>query len=328
MVGFSIIMPTRNRPASFGRAIESVREQSWPDFEIVVVDDGSSAEHLDAYRAIAEGTEKGRVRWFSLVARPNGHGQSYAVNFGAAQAAGAYLCFLDDDDWWTDSEHLKRAHGVIEASEGRVDLYLGNQAAFLHGKQKPGPIWIEDLVSIAERGGNRADRNGAYAVGIDELMASQGFCHMNALIVRRGLYEQVGGMDETIRWECDRDLYLRLIDSAMVVKYVPATVSRHNIPDPAKASNMTTMLSELERRLFQVRVLDRAALFARRGEIRAHGRRHKAYALKKIAEHLDRMGRHREAAFYAREALGAGPTAKWAGYAAWLAARAFGKSSR
>jgi hypothetical protein len=64
-------------------------------------------------------------------------------------------------------------------------------------------------------------------------------------------------------------------------------------------------------------VLDRAALFASHEAIRAHGRRHKAFALKKIAETLAGEGRQAEAAYYAREALGAGPTFKWAAYTLW-----------
>ena len=201
-----------------------------------------------------------------------------------------------------------------------------NQAAFFHGEVRPGPIWIEDLSEILTGTGNRPDDNGAHAVGVAELLQSSGFCHLNTLIVRRALYQEIGGMDETIRWECDRDLYLRLIDRAASIKYAPVTVSRHNIPDPAKTANMTTVLSELEKRLFQLRVLDRAALFAHHPAIRAHGRRHKAYALKKIAELLAAAGRPAVAASFAREALGAGPTLKWAGYTAWLTLRSLGRS--
>jgi hypothetical protein len=64
-------------------------------------------------------------------------------------------------------------------------------------------------------------------------------------------------------------------------------------------------------------LLDRAILFSQHAAIRAYGRRHKAYTLKRIAESLAGAGRHAEAAFYAREALGAGPTTKWAAYTAW-----------
>ncbi len=323
---FSVVIATRNRPALFREALGSVLAQSDPEIEIIVVNDGSAPEYQPAYAAILDAAGVRRVRSFALVSRPNGHGQSYALNFGAAEASAPYLSFLDDDDCWTDPGHLARAQAVIADQSGPVDLYLTNQAAFLHGAQRPGPIWIEDLSAILTRTDNRPDRNGAHTVGVGDLLRSSGFCHLNTLIVRRALFQEIGGMDETIRWECDRDLYLRLIDRAAAIKYAGVTVSRHNIPDPAKTANMTTALSELEKRLFQLRVLDRAALFARHPAIRAHGRRHKAYALKKIAESLATSGRLADAATYAREALGAGPTVKWAGYTAWLALRSLGKA--
>lgn len=322
---FSVIMPTRDRPALFAQAFASVLAQSCRDFEVIVVNDGSAPEHQRAYDAILRDNAAAgdvRVQTFSLIARPGGHGQSYAINIGAAAARGRYLCSLDDDDSWTDMDHLARVQKLIEAADGAPDLVMANQAAFRNGAPRPGPIWIEDLAGILAQHGHAPDELGAYSVTVDELLESHGFCHLNTLIVRRALYQEIGGMDETIRWECDRDLYLRLIDRAQLIRYLPVIVARHNIPDPAARSSMTTGLSDVERRLFQVRVLDRAALFARHRGIRAHGRRNKGYALKRIAGLLAASGRREQALWYALEALGAGPTIKWAGYTAWLWFRA------
>jgi hypothetical protein len=156
-------------------------------------------------------------------------------------------------------------------------------------------------------------------------MAAQGFCHSNTLTVRRALYEAVGGMDESIRWELDRDIYLRLIDRAAEMRYLPDIVSRHNVPDPEAATSITTRLSTIERWLQQLQVLDKAALFAGHADIRQHGLRHKGYALKSIAEELAATGRPALALCYAREALGLQPTVKWAGFTALLALRALGQ---
>jgi hypothetical protein len=203
---------------------------------------------------------------------------------------------------------------------------MTNQAAFLSDERRPGPIWIEDLPPVLARRGNRPDQQGAYRVTVDELLQSGGFCHLNTLIVRRTLYDTIGGMEEAIRWEEDRDLYLRLIDRAIVIKYAPFTVARHNIPDPAGSGSMTTALSDFQRHLFRLMVFDRALHLASHPSIRAHAHRHKAYTLKRISEALDTAGRPIEAALYAREALGTGPTAKWTAYTAWLTLRATVKS--
>jgi glycosyltransferase involved in cell wall biosynthesis len=314
---FSVVVATRNRPALFRQALQSVLDQSCRDSEIIVVNDGSAGEHQPAYDSIMGEVDSARVRCFALMPRPQGHGGSFARNFGATKATAPYLCYLDDDDIWTDQNHLTRAQVVIAEAGNSVDIYMTHQAAFLYDKQLPGPIWIEDLPPILTKLGNQPDRHGTHTVAVEDLLRSQGFCHLNTLIVRRALYEEIGGLDEKIGWEEDRDLYLRLIDRAAVMKYAPITVARHNVPDSTKGATISTAHSDFERRLFQLRLLDRAIFFSRHPAIRAYGRRYKAYTLKRIAESFATVGRHTEAEFYAREALGTGPTAKWAGYTVW-----------
>jgi hypothetical protein len=135
-------------------------------------------------------------------------------------------------------------------------------------------------------------------------------------------------MDEAIRWECDRDLFLRLVDRAGTMLHHPAFVARHNIPDPSGTANMTTAMPMLEKRLHQLRVVDKAALFARHPAIRAHGRQHRGYVLKKMADELAATGDAQGAAAQARLALGAGPSLGWFGATARYGFAALGKGAR
>jgi glycosyltransferase involved in cell wall biosynthesis len=313
---FSIIMPTRNRPTEFRIAVDSVLAQSFRDIEIIVVNDGSEDECQAQYSAILNTINRVPVQVVSLVQRPNGHGASFAINSGVGKSKAAYVCFLDDDDYWTDPLHLERAADVVSSSP--VDLYMANQTAYKGADPQPGPIWLEDLGPILEHLGRRPERDGSYRVSVEDLLKSRGFCHLNTLIVRRTLYEDIGGMDEAIRWEGDHDLYLRLIDRAEVMSFTPVVVSRHNIPDPARKSSITTGLTETERRQFQLAVFRRAQYLAGHPMIRAYAQKHTAYTLKRIAESLAEAGRYADAASYAREALRAGPTLKWTGYTTWL----------
>lgn len=319
---FSVIMATRNRPAKFRFAVDSVLAQSFRDIEIIVVNDGSEDECQAQYSAILNAINGIPIQVVSLVQRPNGHGQSFAINSGVGKAKAPYICFLDDDDYWTDPHHLERAADVISSSP--VDLYMANQAAYKGADPQSGPIWLEDLGPLLEHLGRRPGRNGSYTVSVEDLLQSRSFCHLNTLIVRRTLYEDIGGMEETIRWECDHDLYLRLIDRATVMNFMPIIVSRHNIPDPAKKC-MTT--GPTDRHLSQLAVFSRAQYLARHPMIRAYAQERTAYTLKQIAESLAGVGRYVDAAFYAREALRADPTLKWTGYTAWLTLRALLKRS-
>ncbi len=307
---FSIIIPTRNRPDLFADALTSVLAQRFTDIEIVVVNDGSDPSQFEAYRPALDAARARldtRLHVFTLLHRPNGHGQSYSLNYGVAQAQGDYVTFLDDDDTWTDPDHLVRADRVLTAAAD-ADLYMANQRAYRFGAVIDEGLWIAPLAPRLRIEGRMPDADGCYRVAIADLLRTPGFCHVNALIVRRSLYQQVGGMDETIRWECDRDLFLRLIEAAGLMLHHPAEMSRHNIPDPQQSSNMTTALSSLQRHLSQLRVVDKASTMAAHPLIRAHGRQHRAYVLAKIAKNLADAGDERGAAAYARAAFASRPS--------------------
>ena len=327
---FSVILATRDRPGLFAEALQSVMAQQFANFEIIVVNDGTSADHLDGYQSLWDQAAQKLGERFSvhhLVHRPRGHGQSYSLNFGAANAQGEFLCFLDDDDKWTDTGHLARAAQALTsmAEAGTpADLYMANQEAWINDRQVPGPVWLEGLASELVGRGRRPRADGSFAITVTDLMATTGFCHLNCFTVRRALWAQVGGMDEGIRWECDRDIYLRLVDQSGPMLHHPAVMSFHRVPDPSKTSNMTTSLGMIEKRLLQVRVLDKAALFSRHRLIRAHARRHKAFALKKIAQELADKGDWTSARSYAAQALGAAPGLKWLGLTAYCLLRSLG----
>jgi glycosyltransferase involved in cell wall biosynthesis len=306
---FSIIIPTRNRSDLLATALYSVLEQHCRNFEVIVVNDGSSEEHVPRYRKLVD-VAPGLVRMVTLVRTEHGHGPSYGRNYGAAQARGDYLCFLDDDDQWTDPDHLGRTAGVITASAEPISLILANQRAFRNGTPLTGVIWIEDL---KDRLRGEPDADGAYTVTALQLLGCSAHCHMNSTVVSRTFYLDVGGFDEGLRYEEDRDFYLRAIDRARLIKFLPWLVSRHNIPDPAAEASMSTSESELSKRLYQLRVFDKTVLFSTRPEVRRYAMRQRAYTLKHIAIEAARIGRLDCAAYYAREALMTRFTLGWLG---------------
>ena len=208
--------------------------------------------------------------------------------------------------------------------EGRVTCEALMNLA--NGKPVERPIWIENLTGIVAPT-HAPDAHGAFTVTPKDLLKAVGFCHLNTTILRRDLFKALGGLDENIRYECDRDFYLRLIDRARLIKYHPSVTSRHNIPDPAKSASMSTLVSDLEKRLFQLTVLDKSALLAVHPEIREHCRTHKPYVLKKLAEGLSRRSEFSSAAYYAREALAIGFSFKWLLFTLALTARALWRPS-
>ncbi len=316
---FSITLSTRNRPELFQVALASVADQTFPGKEIIVVVDGSNEDNLRAYRALSE--QHPEVRFYFLEHRPNGHGQSYSMNVGAANARGEYLCFLDDDDQWTDERYLENVHANIEASAIPVDMHYANQrAVFADGRPQTKHVWLEDLIpQVKSQAHNHGD---SYAVDADFLFFSDGFAHLNCSIFRRDFYERIGGMDESIRYENDRDVYIRAVDAADRILFSTGYISLHNIPDVAKRTNMSTMASAIDKKLYQMRVYDKGIALAQKKATVNHCRRGKIYELKHTTAILARQNRYRPALHYAREALFSGFTLRWLAFTVYLSVQA------
>lgn len=312
---FSVIISTRNRPALFERALRSVLDQSFDAIEVVVVVDGSSDEHLVAYHELEARYTRSNFQY--LVHQPNGHGQSYSMNCGVRASSGQYLCFLDDDDSWTDNHYLERAHRSITSCAQAVDMHYSNQKAFFaDGTAQTDLVWLEDL--IPQTAEFPANENDTFVVDAEFMMRSGGFGHLNCSIFRREFYLDIQGMDESIRYENDRDVFIRSVDGARTILFSTHYVSRHNIPDSAKKENMSTVASDTDKKLFQIRVYDKGISNSTQPAVLAHCRKGKVYELKHLTQILAARGDYTRAAHYAREALLNGFNPRWLGYTVYI----------
>lgn len=207
----SIVMPAYNCAWCIDRAIDSVQAQTFTDFELVVVDDGSTddtptllARRGDALRVI----------------RQDNAGMSAARNTGIAAARGEFIAFLDSDDWWRPHK-LAQQVALLDAEP---DIGFCSHATELQSPEgvKVGewgcPPDAENLVARI-LGGHSAVAGGASSV-----------------MVRRGLLERTGGFDARLRGAEDTDQWVRLAaagryaclpDLQVVVTRNPGSVSRN-----------------------------------------------------------------------------------------------------
>ena len=313
---FSVIIATRDRPDLLARALQSVSAQRCPDLEVLLVDDsstqairGRNAGLLTAFVpagvVITTGPEIG------------GSGPGAARNRGMAQATRPYLAFLDDDDEWIDPEYLRRAATTIERLG--LDLYFADQEARRSdGSVVPGPVWAEDLAEKLPAAG-AISTDGIFLLSPDQVLLSDGFAHLNTTIVRRSLaWDRLGGFDGRIRYEEDRDFYLRAIDVAGAVGYCPRVVARHHVPD-ARAS--ASSIAAAQKEACRVAVLDKAIGTARNAVLRTRCRRDRAYALKTMSVREAAAGELAAAIGHGRAALRDQFGAKWAAFVASLYVR-------
>ena len=225
----SVIVPTRNRAELLPRAIRSVLAQTYPDFELVIVDDGSS----DNTPAVVAGFADHRIR--SLRHRRN-FGQSKALNTGIESARGQYVAFLDDDDEWLPHK-LADQVAVFDAAPAQVGLVSG---------------WID----VIDDGG-RCVRKGRWRLRGDV------FEHMLALrvptlpslwLVRTSVARAIGGFDEDIHFAKDVEFCTRLCEHGWHVDFAPSVValkyehSMGQLTDPTE-SNLAARADVVRRHL-------------------------------------------------------------------------------
>lgn len=125
---FSVIIPLYNKAPYVRKALESVCAQTYRDYELIVINDGStdnSAVVADEYLKATDGID------YQIISQQNA-GVSAARNNGVAQSHGDYLAFLDADDWW-EPTYLERMAQLIE-DYPEAGLYACNYVYYKPGK--------------------------------------------------------------------------------------------------------------------------------------------------------------------------------------------------
>ena len=178
----SVVLPTYNRGDFVKEAIQSVLAQTWIDFELIVVDDGSTdhtAEVLQEFSSLVS------------LRLENNSGVSRARNFGIAQARGRYICFLDSDDLWTS----KKLETQVRWMEARPDC----QVCYTD------EVWIRRGVRV-----NAMDKHRKYSGDIFERCLPLCIVSPSSVLMRLEMLEKIGGFDETMEVCEDYDLWLRM----------------------------------------------------------------------------------------------------------------------
>lgn len=146
---FSIIIPIYNSERFLRKCLCSVREQLFDDYEVILVDDGSS----DDSKAICEEFVEEDHRFF-LIQQEN-RGPSAARNEGLRRASGKYICFVDSDDY-VSPDYLNRLHEFIDASGPDV-IFIGYHSVDQHGRivntllPPVGLLGAAQIIELSER---------------------------------------------------------------------------------------------------------------------------------------------------------------------------------
>lgn len=179
----SVIIPTYNRLPMLKEAVQSVLAQDYEDFELIVVDDGSTDGTSEAMKQYG-----GRVK---VIQHSENRGVSAARNRGILQAKGKYIAFLDSDDLW--------GKGKLKA-----------QVTFLD-ENPPYPLCYTDEIWI--RKGKRVNpmkKHSKYSGWIFEKCLPLCIISPSSAMMRKTLFSKVGLFDEALPVCEDYDFWLRV----------------------------------------------------------------------------------------------------------------------
>jgi glycosyltransferase involved in cell wall biosynthesis len=187
----SVIVPTYNRGALLRAAVESVRKQTLPGWELIVVDDGSTDGTVEWLRRL----DDPRIRPI-LLARCANPGR--VRNLGLREARGRMVAFLDSDDLW-DACKLEIQLGRMQSMPDVGWSYT----RFGHIDENGRPI--DPLVPVPD-----IAPSGWI---LERLVETQALAMIQTVMVERALLDRVGGFDEQPAFREDYDLLLRLAEA-------------------------------------------------------------------------------------------------------------------
>lgn len=196
---FAIVTPSYNTGRHVGAAVDSVLDQDYAPVDYVVMDGGSTDGTVDVLKSFGP-----RLTWVSERDR----GQADAINRGFARTRGDVLGWLNSDDAYAPG--ALRAAGEFLAAHPDVAMIYGDA----------------DFIDAA---GNRIGR----CAHVEPVFRRRRLIHYSDFIVqpaaffRRSAFEAVGGLDPSLNWAMDYDLWLKFAAAGFKVAYLPRVLANY-----------------------------------------------------------------------------------------------------
>ena len=186
----SVIIPTYKHRDFIERTLASVFGQTFQDYEIIVINDGSPD---DTRAVLSPYIDSGRITYIEQ----SNQGQSHARNVGLLRARGQFIAFLDDDDLWPPEK-------------------LSSQVAFLDGEPTVGMVGgrfqrIDDQDAPGKTGPFHP------SITFETLFTENPFHSPGQTLIRAGLLRELGGLNSAIWGADDYDLWFRIAKRSTIV---------------------------------------------------------------------------------------------------------------
>ncbi|NEP60707.1 MAG: glycosyltransferase [Symploca sp. SIO2G7] len=259
MPTISVIIPAYNAEDTIKETVVSILNQTFTDFELIVINDGSQDSTLEVVSSISDS----RIRVFSY----SNAGVSAARNRGIAEARGEYISFIDADDLWT-SDKLESQLTALQANAQAAVAYSWTD-------------WIDESGQFLRPGSHIKSNGNVYS----ELLFRDFVASGSNPLIRKEAFTKVGGFDESLTPAADWEMWLRLANKYEFVN-VPAAQILYRVSPNSMSANIWRMEAE------SLAIIDRA--FAQGAESlqslkkQVLGERYKYLTLKAVEGKLER----------------------------------------
>lgn len=197
-VRLSFVIPTRNQARFLSQCIDGCLAQRIESSEIVVVDGASTDNTSDVLAGYGD-----QIRWISEPDR----GQSEAINKGVRLARGELIAWINSDDYYASAEAVASLVAAFDA-EANVDIAYGNGIRVDVDGREIGPYRARPVARVA-----------------DIVVHPASFVLQPAVLFRRQVFLDVGGIDEALHYTMDYELWIRLFAAARVTRYIPEVIA-------------------------------------------------------------------------------------------------------
>ncbi len=308
---FSIIIPTRNRGDDLQICLDAINQQSFSDYEVLILDDGSDKDIREQHQQRQKQYDT-RFQWYEINGPDSlGSGPSAIRNIGIEKAKGRYVAFCDDDDCWQCEDHLTVAAQALKKTNAQV-FFSGMQI-----KNEQGKVVIDcqmkQVSNIALEQGKQ-EIEGVYSLTVEQILQYPDYAHLNITIVNKELLNQLAGFWPHTCFAEDVDLFVRVCDKAQGILFRPEICATHFAPEKRQAVSVSNQLSLQDKRLLEISVYQHLLLSCENCAALNYARKSLAITEKMLTEELVTEKKSIAARIFSASALSALPSVKWALY--------------
>ena len=210
MILFSIVVPTFNRKLQLERAVKSVINQTYKNWELIIIDNNS----IDGTEDLIKNINNSKIRYYKI----NNKGIiAKSRNLGIEKSNGEYVCFLDSDDWWYDNK-LSKLYNNINGS----DFLYHNMDVYKKGIKTQKKMRVRKLKNPV----------------VQDLMINANAIINSSVCIKTKILKDVGMLDdsEDISSVEDYDLWLRIGSKTDNFKLINENLGGYEIHE----NNMST----------------------------------------------------------------------------------------